>query len=153
MEHHDGVATISRAVEVPAQAVWDVLADGWVYPTWVVGASRVRDVDEDWPAQGSCIHHSVGVWPAVIDDRTEALEVLEPSRLVLRARAWPAGEARVVIEVRSRGDHACTVTIEEDATSGPGALVPKPVRQLGIGARNVEALKRLAYLAEGRHRG
>lgn len=153
MEHNDGVVTISRDVEAPAQAVWDVLADGWSYPTWVVGASRVRDVEEGWPAQGSCIHHSVGVWPAVVDDRTEVLEAREPNRLVLRARAWPAGEARVVIKVRARGDQACTVTIEEDASSGPGTLVPKPVRQMGIGPRNVEALKRLAFLAEGRHRG
>jgi hypothetical protein len=30
--------------------------------------------------------------------------------------------------------------------------VPKPLRQLMIGPRNVEALRRLAYLAEGRHR-
>ena len=40
--------------------VWSVLSDGWLYPLWVVGASRMRDVDPDWPAVGSRIHHSVG---------------------------------------------------------------------------------------------
>ena len=30
--------------------------------------------------------------------------------------------------------------------------MPKPLRQLAIGPRNIEALRRLAYLAEGRHR-
>ena len=34
-----------RSVDAPAEAVWDVLADGWQYATWVVGASRVRAVD------------------------------------------------------------------------------------------------------------
>lgn len=152
MQHHDGVVTISRDVKAPSEAVWAVLADGWSYPTWVVGASRVRRVDEGWPAEGTRIHHSVGLWPAVVDDTTSALESHEPTRLVLEARAWPAGEARVVIEIVPRGSDACTVTIEEDAASGPGALIPKPLRQMAIGPRNVEALKRLAFLAEGRHR-
>jgi uncharacterized protein YndB with AHSA1/START domain len=152
MQHHDGVVTISRDVDAPAQAVWDVLSDGWSYATWVVGASRVRQVDEGWPGEGTRIHHSVGVWPALLDDTTRALESLEPARLVLEARALPAGEARVVIQIVGRGADACTVTIEEDASSGPGALIPKPLRQMGIGPRNVEALKRLALLAEGRHR-
>ena len=40
-----GVVTVTREVDAPAQAVWDVLADGWFYATWVVGASRVRGVD------------------------------------------------------------------------------------------------------------
>ena len=48
--------------------VFAVLADGWLYPSWVVGASRVRGVDGTWPQPGSRIHHSVGVWPLLIDD-------------------------------------------------------------------------------------
>ena len=35
-----------------AKQVWDVLGDGWLYPLWVVGASRIRDVDDGWPAEG-----------------------------------------------------------------------------------------------------
>lgn len=62
------------------------------------------------------------------------------------------GEARVTISVTPRGQQACTVRIEEDASSGPGTVVPRPVRQLAIGPRNVEALRRLAFLAEGRFR-
>ena len=37
--------TVSRPVAAPPEAVWAVLADGWQYGTWVVGASRVRAVD------------------------------------------------------------------------------------------------------------
>jgi hypothetical protein len=42
--------------------------------------------------------------------------------------------------------------MEEDVASGPTKLVPKPVRATMIVPRNVEALRRLAYLAEGRSR-
>ncbi|MEO6019869.1 MAG: SRPBCC family protein [Knoellia sp.] len=152
MEHRDGVATISREVAAPREAVWDVLADGWLYPTWVVGASRVRSVDQEWPAVGACIRHSVGLWPALINDRTEVLHMSALVELTLKARAWPAGDAHVVITISPRGENACTVHIEEDAASGPGALIPQPLRQLGIGQRNTETLTRLAFLAEGRYR-
>jgi uncharacterized protein YndB with AHSA1/START domain len=152
MEQSTGVITVTRDVAAPAQAVWDVLADGWSYATWVVGASRVREVDDTWPLQSAQIHHSIGLWPLLIDDTTEVESSVEPSRLVLTARGWPAGEARVTISITTRDGDRCTVTIEEDASSGPGTLIPKPLRQLAIGPRNVEALKRLAFLAEGRHR-
>lgn len=152
MQQNDGVVTVTHDVDAPPQAVWDVLADGWSYATWVVGASRVRGVDVGWPAVGSRIHHSFGIWPALINDTTEVLRSSEPSELVLKARGWPAGEAQVVIAITPRGENGCTVRIEEDATSGPGTLVPKPLRQMAIGPRNVEALRRLGYLAEGRHR-
>jgi uncharacterized protein YndB with AHSA1/START domain len=147
-----GVVTVTREFDAPAQAVWDVLADGWFYATWVVGASRVRDVDEGWPAEGTRIHHSFGVWPVVISDTTHVLRSVEPTELVLEARGWPAGEAEVVLTVTPRDAGSCTVAMAEDAVTGPGTLLPRPLRQLAIGPRNVEALRRLAFLAEGRHR-
>lgn len=140
---------MSRTVEAPAAAVWSVLADGWAYATWVVGASRVRRVDVDWPAPGARIHHSVGLWPLVLSDTTE-VEESEPERLlVLRARAQPFGEARVLIELLPHGD-TCVVTIREDASSGPGRFIPAPLRQAGLLPRNRESLLRLALLAERR---
>ena len=150
MPNSRGVVTVSRNVHAPAEAVWQVLSDGWSYATWVVGASRVRDVDQPWPAVGARIHHSFGLWPVVVNDTTEVLESAKDRRLVLQARGWPAGEARVVITVTPATDQTCTVRIEEDAVTGPGKLVPQLVRQLLIGPRNVETLRRLAYLAEGR---
>lgn len=152
MKTNNAVITVTREVEAPARAVWDVLADGWSYATWVVGASRVRKVDDSWPAEGAQIHHSFGLWPLLINDTTSSERSTETSELVLTARGWPAGEARVTISITPRGDAGCTVRIEEDAVKGPGTLIPKPARQLAIGPRNVEALKRLAFLAEGRHR-
>lgn len=143
---------MTRSVAAPAEAVWDVLADGWLYASWVVGASRVRDVDETWPSPGARLHHSVGAWPALLSDATEVELAEPPRRLVLTAHGGPIGSARVDITIVSDGPQACTVTIAEDATSGLGRLVPMPARQAAILPRNREALHRLALLAEGRHR-
>jgi hypothetical protein len=85
----------------------------------------------------------------VLDDTTEALEFQPGQRLVLEARGWPVGKARVDITVKSDGDGSL-VSIDEDVTDGPAKLVPEPVRIAGIDMRNRETLRRLAYLAEGR---
>ncbi len=140
---------VSREVDASPSDVWDVLSDGWLYPCWVVGASRMRDVDGNWPAKGSRLHHSVGNWPMLVDDESEVL-AMEPRRsLRLRAHAWPAGAAEVLLEIEDRGAGSL-VTIREDAVQGPGTLLPRPARQVAIAPRNREALRRLAYLAEGR---
>lgn len=138
-----------RVVAAPPERVWDVLADGWLYPTWVVGASRMRDVDDTWPQVGSRLYHSVGVWPALLDDHTEVLECEPGRRLVLRARAWPAGEARVEMELHP-ADGGTEVVMREDATSGPGTLMPKPLRDAQLTWRNTESLRRLSFIAEHR---
>ena len=143
------MATNTRTVNALPDEVWSVLADGWLYPLWVVGASRMREVDDAWPAAGSRIHHSVGVWPLLIDDNTEVTESNPGVSMSLRARAWPGGEASVTIRLRPVGVHT-EVVIDEDAVSGPGTLVPSPLRAVTLKWRNTETLQRLAYLAERR---
>lgn len=145
-----GSAIVQRVVDVPAGAVWDVLADGWLYANWVVGASRIRNVTPDWPQAGSRIHHSVGAWPALIDDSTSVLSMASGRELVLQARAWPAGEAVVRINLEPQGDGQTVISMAEDVVGGPGRIVPQPVRQLLIVPRNREALTRLSLLAAGR---
>jgi len=139
----------SRTLKASPEKVWELLSDGWLYPLWVVGASRMRDVDETWPAVGAKLHHSVGSWPALIDDNTEVLENEEGRRLLLRARGWPAGEANVEIILEPDGV-GTRVTILEDVVKGPGLLLPQPLRDVQLGWRNTEALRRLAYVAERR---
>jgi uncharacterized protein YndB with AHSA1/START domain len=145
------VSTTSRPVAATPEQVWEVLSDGWLYPLFVVGASRMRAVDDTWPAVGSRLHHSVGTWPLMIDDTTEVLDVDEGRRLLLLARGWPAGQAHVDISLQPSGD-TTVVTITEDATAGPGTLIPKPLRDAQLHLRNVEALRRLAFVVEGRTR-
>ena len=129
------MTTVERVIKTTPQRVWDVLADGWLYPLWVVGASRMREVDEDWPAVGAQIHHSVGVWPALVDDETRITDS-DPLRLLkLRAKAWPLlGEAAVTMRLSDQGA-GTRVVMEEDAVAGPGKLVPAHcVRQASAGA-------------------
>ena len=145
------MSTTSRTIAAAPEQVWSVLADGWLYPLFVVGAARMREVDDTWPAVGSRLHHSVGTWPLMIDDTTEVLEVEEGRRILLLARAWPAGQAHVEMTVRPDGASS-VVTIEEQATAGPGALIPKPVQDVQLHARNIETLRRLAFVVEGRTR-
>jgi hypothetical protein len=144
------MSTNTREMDCTPEDVFSVLADGWLFPTWVVGASRMRDVDAAWPAVGSKLQHSFGVWPALIDDETTVLEYDPPRRMVVQPAGWPVGEARVTVEVKPRG-RGCVVRIMEDAVKGPGAFIPKPLLDAGLYVRNVETLRRLAYIAEGRH--
>jgi len=136
-------------VNAPAAAVWRILADGWLYPLWVVGATRMRQVEDEWPAVGSKLHHSVGVWPLTLDDDTEVVEAEEGRLLVLRARAWPGGEAEVTLVIDDLGATS-VVSIEEDLATGPAKLVPRPARSVLLVLRNRETLRRLGWLAERR---
>jgi hypothetical protein len=142
------MATNYREMKCSPEDVFAVLADGWLYPSWVVGASRIRAVDGTWPAPGSNIHHSFGVWPVLIDDATSVLALRPAEHMELKARAWPTGEGHVTIDVKPRGD-GCVVRIIEDAVAGPATIVPKLVRNTGLYYRNTETLRRLAFLAEG----
>jgi hypothetical protein len=143
------MAENTRLVKAAPQQVWDVLADGWLYPVWVVGASRMRAVDDSWPEVGSKLYHSVGVWPALINDNTEVTAATPLALLSLRARGWPVGEAAVHIHLTPVGADT-EVRIVEDAVSGPGRLAPPPLRGLTLKWRNTETLRRLAYIAESK---
>lgn len=142
-----GRLVVERHFRTGPEAVFDVLADGWSFAGWVVGASAIRDVDPGWPRPGARIHHSVGVWPLVLDDTTSVVGVDRPHRLVLQARARPFGEATVTLELEPDGNGGCVVRMIEDATHGFGRLVPRPLRQLGLLPRNRESLRRLEFLS------
>jgi len=143
------MSTTKRMMRATPEQVWALLADGWLYPLWVVGATRMREVDDEWPAPGSRLHHSVGTWPLTLDDRTEVEESVPGVRLKLSAHAWPAGRADVTITLQAQGPDT-EVVIEENAVSGPGAIVPRVAQDPLLTWRNVESLRRLAFLAERR---
>ena len=146
------MSTLSRRIAANPEQVWAVLANGWLYSGWVVGASHIRRVEPTWPSAGAHLHHSVGSWPVMIDDSTEVLESTPPQRLVLQARGWPLGEARVTLDLAA-DDDGCLVTMSETPTTGPGRWLHNPVQERALDARNRESLSRLADMVEGGRRG
>ncbi|MBF4765749.1 SRPBCC family protein [Nocardioides islandensis] len=141
-----------RTVAATPSAVWQVLSDGWLFPVWVVGASRMREVDGHWPEVGAKLHHSVGIWPALINDNTEVLEALPDHLLRLRTRGWPAGEAEVVLRLEAVGA-GTRITLDEDAVQGPGSFMPRALRTPALAWRNTETLRRLGFVVENRQEG
>lgn len=139
----------TRQMSCTPRAVFDVLSDGWSYATWVVGAARIRDVEDGWPAAGTRIHHSVGLWPMLISDTTEVEKVDAPHLLRMRVRLWPTGAGVVTLTCTPNAD-GTEVVMEEQLVSGPVSHLPTPVKDALLHARNTEALRRLAYLAERR---
>jgi hypothetical protein len=139
--------TVTRDIRASRQQVWDVIADGWTYSQWVVGNSRMRAVDPNWPAPGSVICHSIGVWPLTIDDETVVEKSVPLEEVVLRAKGGPFGGARVVLRLSDISD-GCRVAMEEYPVSGIGAVVPSRLGDLAAWPRNRETLWRLGAIAE-----
>ena len=145
------MATTSRLVAAPPEAVWAELADGWTYSSWVPGTVKIRDVDPGWPAAGAKIHHAVGLWPLTLRDETESTRCEPGRRLTLQARGWPAGEA--LIDITLAAVPAGTeVTVHETPTHGPGAWVNNSLAEAVLGRRLREMLDRLGRIAEGHAR-
>ena len=139
--------TVTRDIRASRQQLWDVIADGWTYSQWVVGNSRMRAVDPNWPAPGATIRHSIGVWPAVVDDETITEECVPLEKLVLLAKTGPAGAARVTLWL-SDISNGCRVEMDEVGVRGPVSLMPKSVQAVAFWPRNRESLWRLGALAE-----
>lgn len=141
------MVTNRRLMRCTPEAVFHALSDGWLYPAWVVGAARMRDVDATWPAAGAALHHSVGTWPFLLNGTTSMLEWRPNRRAVMQARGWPIGEARVIIEIEP-ANPGCLVTIHETPARGIGAAIPSFLTAPLLRWRNNETLRRLSYLAE-----
>ncbi|MGI8647170.1 MAG: polyketide cyclase [Acidimicrobiales bacterium] len=138
---------VSRTVATTAERVFAVLADGWSYAGWVVGASHIRQVEDGWPAVNTCIHHNVGPWPLQVKDVTR-VRAIDPGRMLeLEARVWPFGAARVRLTLNPVGQDATEVCMAEALSSGTGQLIPEVVQGLILRPRNIESLRRLGDIA------
>ena len=122
--------------------VFAVLADARTYEHWVVGCDDIRAVEGDWPAVGSKFFHTVGVGPIKTSDNTKVLEVDAPRRLVLEARARPAGIAKVIFDLREV-EGGTEVEIDEYPIRGAAKVIHNPIQDGLIKVRNVETLRRL----------
>jgi hypothetical protein len=137
---------VRSVVPTSVERVFAVLADGWSYAGWVVGATHIREVDPGWPGTGTRIHHSVGAWPLAVRDVTTVLDVDPPRVLELEARLWPLGAARIRFELKATSD-GCEVTMLEEAIKGPLSLLPEQAQSLFLIPRNRQTLDRLTAQA------
>jgi uncharacterized protein YndB with AHSA1/START domain len=143
------LAVTETYVDAPPDAVFDVLADPESYGHWVVGSSRTRQADANWPRKGSKFHHTQGFFGIGLPDDTEVLESKRPRQLVLEARIRPFAVNKVELRLRRRGN-GTRVTMIEYPTGGLAKLVANPLMDLLLHVRNLESLRRLRRLAENR---
>ncbi|MGQ4616520.1 SRPBCC family protein [Nocardia sp. R7R-8] len=139
-------------VPTTAEQVFDVLADGWLFAAWVVGATHIRDVDDDWPGPGSMLHYSAGVWPFTVNDITQVVSVEPPHMLELEAKLSPLGAAWIRLELVDTGPGETQIRMYEHSERGLGTLVPNALQELLLVPRNMESLSRLADIAVGKAR-
>jgi uncharacterized protein YndB with AHSA1/START domain len=144
------MSVTERTINASVEKVFSILADGWSYSDWVVGTAHVHAVDDEWPSPGSNIYVKTGGWPLTLRGHTPVLECEPPKRLVLRPRLWPVGELTVAIDLIPRSDNTTRVVLKEQITGGPAIAARNKVNDVVFHFRNVEALRRLADLAERR---
>ena len=137
-------------VPVPPEQAFAPLADGWLYASWVVGASHIGAVDPGWPAVGSRIHYRFGLWPVLISDTTVVRAIDAPHRLDLEARLWSLGAAAIRLTLVETEPGHTTIRMVERAVRGPARWVPGPAQDLAFVARNQESLDRLADVIRAR---
>jgi len=145
----DSALTVKRDTTATRQQVWDVVADGWTYSQWVVGNTRMRAVDPRWPAPGALIHHTIGIWPVVLNDETEVESSTPLEELILLAKGRPFGGARITLRLSDSGA-GCRIEMAEVPVGGPLNWVPRRLALAAAYPRNRECLARLAALAERR---
>jgi uncharacterized protein YndB with AHSA1/START domain len=146
----DSRLTVKRETSASREQVWAVIADGWTYSQWVVGNSRMRAVDPNWPHAGSIICHSVGVWPLLLDDVTIVEECRPLQRLVLLAKGRPLGKARITLRLFDIDGGGCRIEMAEVPVGAPVGWVPEQMALAAAFPRNRECTWRLATIAERR---
>ena len=136
-------------IDAPPERVFAVLADWRSYGDWVVGSRFMRGADPGFPAARTRFHHQVGWGPLNLNDHTTVLEVDQPRRLVLKAKARPLGTAVVALDMRAENG-GTRVVLREDPGDAATAFVFNPLTHLLVRGRNEESLRRLKRLSEER---
>ena len=140
--------TVTHQTPARPEQIWAVLADGWTYAAWVVGACG----SARWRAAGDAgqPHPPLGRDVAAAGQRRDRGRGLR-ARAADPAEGQGQGHGAAIVEIRlhDEGDRT-RIEMREDATAGLGKLLPHTVRQALIAPRNTETVTRLALLAERR---
>jgi uncharacterized protein YndB with AHSA1/START domain len=140
------MAVNEALLPVPRDTVWDLLADAFAYPRWVVGCDRTLVADSDWPAHGTTFDVRLAVGVTYV---TRCTEVVPGERIVLES-SGPLGAATVRIELADEGT-GTRVRRTEDPAGITAPLRLLPPAHWAIRLRNHESLRRLRRLAEAHH--
>jgi uncharacterized protein YndB with AHSA1/START domain len=145
----------TNRVEIRASPdrVFDALTDARTYPEWLVGAKQIREVDQDWPAEGSAFHHTVGMGLLVVRDRTTITHIDRPRSLELEAGVGPLGAAHVRFVLEPTAD-GCQVEVDEAPSRGVVRALwhwfGRAVMQASLFSRNLVSLEKLRVYVEER---
>ncbi|CAN5553759.1 SRPBCC family protein [soil metagenome] len=150
LEEAESSLTVKRDTTASREQVWAVMADGWTYSQWVVGNSRMRAVDPNWPDVGSTIRHSIGVWPLLLDDLTLVEDCRPVEQLVLLAKGRPIGKARITLRLFDIDGDGCRIEMAEVPVGAPLGWLPSRLALTAAFPRNRECTWRLAAMAERR---
>ena len=131
--------------KLPPDEVFEHLLNPWEYPKWLLGASKMRDVDDDWPTVGSKFHHTVGLGPLKVDDTSEILECDRPRRLVLKVKATPVVQGIVTFALVPTPEGGTVLTLQEEPALRIGGLL-RPALDPPTHMRNKGSLKQLGDL-------
>lgn len=141
----NGTCVVSIEMNATPEEIFAVLADGYAYDDWVVGAKQIRRVDDNWPAKGSMFHHELGVGPIDIKDSSKVLEVDAPHRLLMSVRFRPAGTADVELTLEPIDETTTRVVMRETPTSGAARALALATSMMLL-VRNEWSLLRLRRL-------
>lgn len=139
-----------RNVLIDAQPsdVWEVLADGYSYPRWVVGTRSVESVDPSWPAVGANLHYRAGVGPFQIADVT-TIRVSDPPHHLEMEAHMRLVTVRISVEVRPWADQALVI-VDEHPLRGSSLAFENPLSEGLLTMRNRLMLTRLADVVRDR---
>lgn len=138
----------SSILSASPEDVFSVLEDPATYPEWLVGASRITDVDENWPELGSKFSHRIGFGPFVIPGSTSMRVLDRSSELVLGAGMGILGEAIVRFQLEAVPE-GTKVTLEETLIRGAAKTAWGSCRLLvgtALWGRNAISLSSLEQL-------
>ncbi|MFD7923418.1 SRPBCC family protein [Streptomyces sp. NPDC059740] len=136
-------------IAAPPARVWEVLADGDTYGSWVPGTRRTEEADPAWPAVGASLRYQVRLGRWSVQGSTVVRRCESGRRLELEAQAGRLGSARIAFELLEWGEE-CLVVLDEHPLRGPGARLHNPVLETFTQLRHRTLLRRLSAVVEGR---
>ncbi|MEU6864264.1 SRPBCC family protein [Streptomyces sp. NPDC046876] len=141
------MAVQHRLVRCRPDRVWEVLADGSRYASWVVGTHDAREEDGRWPQEGAGLRYRIKLGPFAYDGRTVVRIHRPPQRLELEAMAGGHASARIAIEVLPWGAETLVV-LDEHPLRGRGCSVHHAAVDAVAQLRHRSMLARLARVCE-----